>query len=205
MRKSVHILLIALFVLAVSGIALAEDKAQPQQPTPEQMQEMMKQYEAKIAPGPQHQDLAKSVGNWKTVSKMWQMPGAEPMVTTGVATARIEMGGRYLIEESQMEMMGMPYKGFNVVAYDNLRQEYQMVYFDNMGTGIVTGKGKADADGKSVTMTGTMDDVMSGAKDMPMRYVMRAIDNDHKIFEMWGPGPDGKDFKMMEMTYERVK
>jgi hypothetical protein len=31
------------------------------------------------------------------------------------------------------------------------------------------------------------------------------LDNDHHIMEMWAPGPDGKAFKMMEISYARKK
>jgi hypothetical protein len=30
-------------------------------------------------------------------------------------------------------------------------------------------------------------------------------DNDHHTFEMWGPDPTGKVFKMMEIQYTRKK
>jgi hypothetical protein len=201
MRRLVSVLCVVFIVL--SGVGWAED--QPQQPSPEQMQEMMKQYMEMIAPGPEHQAMAKHVGTWNMNMKMWQAPGAPPMETTGTNKVRMDMDGRYMIEESEANMMGMPYKGYNIVAYDKFRKEYQMLYYDNMGTGMYTAKGQADATGKVITMTGTMDDVMADKKDMPMRYVTTIVDDNHHTFEMFGPGPDGKEFKMMEITYERAK
>jgi hypothetical protein len=205
MRKAVHIALIVVFTFAVAGMALAEDKTPPpQQPSPEQMQEMMKQYMEMIAPGPQHQAMAKSVGDWTMKMKMWQTADAPPMEATGTNKVIMDYDGRFMIENAEAMMMGMPYKSRTTIGYDKFRKEYQMTYYDNMGTGMYTAKGQSDADGKVITMNGTMDDVMSNRKDMPMRYVTTITDDNHHTFQMYGPGPDGKEFKMMEITYERA-
>ena len=34
---------------------------------------------------------------------------------------------------------------------------------------------------------------------------MTVTDKDHHTMEMWGPGPDGKMYKMMEIKYSRKK
>ncbi len=55
-----------------------------------------------------------------------------------------------------------------------------------------------------MTSSGTMDDPMSGKSQMVNNKVT-VTDNDHHTMEMWGPGPDGKAFKMMEISYARKK
>ena len=45
---------------------------------------------------------------------------------------------------------------------------------------------------------------MSG-KAMPVKEVVTVTDNDHHVMEMWTPDPSGQMFKMMEITYTRVK
>jgi hypothetical protein len=49
-----------------------------------------------------------------------------------------------------------------------------------------------------------MDDFMTGKK-CEIKQVVSVVDNDHHVFEMWGPDPAGKVFKMMEIHYTRKK
>jgi len=34
---------------------------------------------------------------------------------------------------------------------------------------------------------------------------LTVADNDHHTLEMWAPGPDGKDYKAMQIDYTRKK
>jgi len=63
---------------------------------------------------------------------------------------------------------------------------------------------KGSMEGNTMTSSGTMDDPMSG-KSQTLNNKVTVLDNDHHIMEMWGPGPDGKAFKMMEISYARKK
>jgi hypothetical protein len=38
-----------------------------------------------------------------------------------------------------------------------------------------------------------------------MRQKMTVVNPDEVLFEMWGPGPNGKDYRMMEIRYKRKK
>ena len=53
-----------------------------------------------------------------------------------------------------------------------------------------------------MTMTGKMDDPMDG-KTKAFKETVTVVDNDHHVFEMWGPDPSGKMFKWMEIRYTR--
>jgi hypothetical protein len=75
---------------------------------------------------------------------------------------------------------------------------------DTMGTAIMSATGTADPSGKKWTFAGAMDDPMSGKK-MDFKEVLTVVDDDHHTFELWMPGPDGKMFKTMEISYTRRK
>jgi hypothetical protein len=64
--------------------------------------------------------------------------------------------------------------------------------------------GSVDATGKLMTFTGEWDDAMAGKKST-MREVFRIVDNDKHVMEMFMPGPDGKEFRNLEITYTRKK
>ena len=40
---------------------------------------------------------------------------------------------------------------------------------------------------------------------MPVSSVMSVQDDNHFTFSMWGPGPDGKQFKTLEIAYTRAQ
>ena len=40
-------------------------------------------------------------------------------------------------------------------------------------------------------------------KAMPTKSVARYLDDNTRVFAMYTPGPDGKEWKMMEITYKR--
>jgi len=76
---------------------------------------------------------------------------------------------------------------------------------DTMSTSVMISTGiGGDASGKSYSFSSSMDDPMTG-KTTPVTEKVTFIDDDHHVMEMWSPAPDGKMFKMMEITYTRKK
>jgi hypothetical protein len=73
-----------------------------------------------------------------------------------------------------------------------------------MGSGIMNMQGNWDDATKSLTLTGTETDPVTG-KDMHVREVMKLADDNNQTMEMYGPGPDGKEIKMMEIKFTRKK
>jgi hypothetical protein len=156
-----------------------------------------------ITPGEHHEHLKALVGNFDYTIKMWMAPGMAPQEFTGKRSAEMIMGGRYLQEKYTGTFMGMPFEGLGTMAYDNVQKKYISTWIDNMGTGLMVATGQCDK-GPSWTMTGEMADPQSG-KMVPTRSVTKIIDADHMTMEMYSPGPDGKEMKMMEVAATRSK
>ena len=114
------------------------------------------------------------------------------------------MGGRYLDETYMGTFMGMPFEGHGTMAYDNVQKKYLSTWIDNMGTGIMFGSGTGDAAGTTWTMAADMADPMTG-KMTATRSVTKVVDADHMTMDMFGPGPDGKEMKMMSIAATRTK
>ncbi len=51
---------------------------------------------------------------------------------------------------------------------------------------------------------GSYVDPLSG-QEQRARMVSRFVSDDQHVFEMWGPDPQGKDAKWMEITYNRAE
>ncbi len=65
-----------------------------------------------------------------------------------------------------------------------------------------TDTGDVDSACKVWTMVGTMTDPQSG-NPMTKRSVITLQDDDHHQIEMFFQGPDGNEFKAMEIKYSR--
>ena len=154
-----------------------------------------------MTPGPMHEMMAKTAGDWKTTIKFWMDPAAEPMVTEGTSKAEMILGGRYLKETSNSTVMGMPMEGMSITGYDNFTKEFTSIWIDNMGTGTTIAKGTYDEETKTITLHGSMVDPMTG-KDTKYRQVLNIIDDNHHTFEMF-VDHDGQEVKNMEVDYTR--
>jgi hypothetical protein len=194
MRRS-KLFVVATVVIAFS-FAVAHAEGDPQQ---EQM-EMMQKWQAYMTPGEPHASMAEMVGDWEFTIRMWMAPGAPPQEATGTATFELVMGGRYLIQKATSSFMGQPFHGMGVSAYDNMKKKYQSMWIDNMGTGVLTSEGTCE--GTVCTYWGETPDVMIGEYKR-VKSVSRQISDDEMAFEMYDKGPDGKEYKNLEMVYHR--
>lgn len=165
---------------------------------------MMKNWQAYATPGKPHEMMAKWNGTWKGKILMWMAPGAPPDSSTAIAVNKMIYGGRYQQSSHSGNMMGMKFEGQSILGYDNSKKIFQSTWMDNMGTGIMMMEGPWDEATKTLTMTGKMvDPSQANGKEITMRHVMRVVDDNHHVFEMYCNGPDGKEYKTMELSMAR--
>lgn len=188
---------VAIFAASIAGAAdKSGQKADPQ------MAEMMKKMEVAGTPAAEHKALEPLVGNWEVEAKCWMAPDAPPTITKGTAKATWVMNGRFVQEEFHGEFMGKPFRGISLTGYDNTKKKYNSVWIDDMHTSMFTSEGAADSGGKVLTFEGKMDCPMTGQKDMAMKHVVRVLNRDKHVFEMYDASK-GKETKTMEITYTR--
>ena len=149
-------------------------------------------------PGPDehHERLEPFVGTFKAVVKLWMGPG-EPMVSTGVMTSTMELGGRFLHQHYEgdpapdapfPDFQGRGYWGYN----HNIKK-YEGFWIDTASTMMQNESGEVDASGKVWTMLSTQ-----------KKSVITLTDRDHHSMEMYFNGPDGSEMKGMEIKYTRA-
>lgn len=155
-----------------------------------------------IMPGEFHAKLKPLEGNWDAAIKSFMDPSGSPTESKGTTTSKFIMDGRYLVEDHTGDFAGMPFKGMGISGYDNFTKKYFNAWLDNMGTGIMNSTGSVDATGKIFTFEGESFDPMQG-KMVKMKMITKIIDDKKHTFEMSGPGPDGKEAKMLEITYTK--
>jgi Protein of unknown function (DUF1579) len=184
-------------VITVSPL-MAKDKKPEKQMDP---QAMMEVYQKLATPGEPHKLFASLAGSWTTKTKSWMEPGKPPMESAGSAEMKMLLDGRFLQQEFTGEMMGQPFSGIGIDAYDNLRKRYVTAWIDTMGTGIFLMEGTASADGKTITLKGQHDE--PGGGHMTHRAVWKIVDGNTQSFDMYGTHKHGKEMKMLEIAYTR--
>lgn len=197
--------LVLSMVLGMASFAIADDKKAPatKAPTAEE-QAMMDAWMKAATPNEAHKMLQAFIGTWDTKVTLWMQPGAPPEVTTGTSKNSWALGGRYVEQRYAGTFMGQPFSGIGYTGYDNIKKTYVGTWMDNASTAVMMTTGKLDPSGKSMSFSGTMDDAMSG-KAMTIEEKISILDNDSHTMEMWGPGPDGKLYKTMQIDYKRKK
>lgn len=172
--------------------------------TPEQLAEMEAWMKAAM-PGPEHKNLEYMVGKWNVTGKFWddKAPDQPPQDTKGTMSTEWFNEGRFTKYEYKGEMMGMPFTGWGYSGYDNIEKKYVSIWIDSMGTGIMKNTGSYDAATKTFTFTGEMKDPTG--KSIKTRETVKVNSKDEHVMTFYHTGADGKDFKMGELNYQRVK
>ncbi len=190
--------LTGLCIVLMAAVAIATDKKAEQPMDPQAMMDLY----AKLAqPGEPHKRFASLAGSWTTKTREWMEPDKPPMESTGTVEMKMLLNGRFLQQEFTGDMMGQPYSGIGISAYDNILKRYVSTWIDTMGTGIFIMEGIASADGKTITLKGRHAE--PGGGTMTHRAVWNIVDNNTQIFDMYGTHHGGKETKMMEITYTR--
>lgn len=182
------------------ALALPVFAQEAPQMTPEQ-EAMMQAYIAAGTPGAQHATLASAVGDYDIAIRSWDAADAPPSEETGTATRSMILDGRVMVEHVKAQMHGQPFTGHGMTGYDNVSGKWWSTWNDSMSTGVMLSEGSCDAQG-ACTFKGSWNDPVTKGK-VEARMTNRWTSPTTELFEMYGPGPDGKEYRMMEMTYTK--
>ncbi len=158
-----------------------------------------------------HKLLAETAGTWSYTVKMWMDPKGKPTESTGTATRKSIMDGRYVSGEysgkfkmpgADGKMMEMNFIGMSMDGYDNVKKKFVSGWVDNMGTGIMTMDGTYDAATKTFTYMGEYE-MMPGMKEK-VREVIKMTDATHMTMEYYEDRGQG-EAKTMEINYTKKK
>jgi Protein of unknown function (DUF1579) len=158
-----------------------------------------------------HKLLSSLDGNWDYAIKFWMNPDpkAPPQESTGTATRKTIMDGRYVtmdvsgnmkMPDETGNMKDVEFKGMGLEGYDNVKKKFVASWIDNMGTGIEFSEGKYDPATKTFTYSMEMEP-MPGMKTK-VREVIKIVDDSHMMLE-WYETQHGKEKKTMEINYTK--
>lgn len=205
----------ALGVLAATTALTTTHALSQQETTSLDMQAAMEDWIETMTPGPQHDALMKTAGEWETTTRFWMAgPDAPPTESTGKATFEEVLDGRFLLQRLTFsvpmpdmdtgELTMSEVQGMGLFGYDNYRKLYVGCWADTMGTQLLHMTGAMSPDGKTMTMYGEMDEPMLGVIGRMVKYVTRTESDDRQVFQVYDLHA-GDDYKVVEVIYERVK
>jgi hypothetical protein len=159
---------------------------------------------AYMTPSPTHKMFAKFNGDWNEEITMWPAPGAPAQKMNATCSNKMILNGLYQESIHNGNFNGMTFEGRSTMGYDNAKKVIFSTWIDNMGSGMSYLEGNYDESSKTVTMKGKMVDPSTG-KENQLRQVVKLVDDNTQLVEMYTTGADGKEFKNMEIKITRKK
>lgn len=193
MKKTSFLGLTTLATLGVTVGLVAQETQEAAAPSPAAI--------ARMTPGPMHAKLEPLVGDW-SMSGKWRMGPDAPWETFEAAVTREWiLDGRFVQEKVESEFLGQSFEGIGLIGYDNTREQFTMVWIENMQTGTWFSTGRME--GGKLVFEGENSDAMTGEKN---RWAKSVIDLgvDSQTYQGYSKDKAGKEFLSMEMVAERL-
>ena len=156
-------------------------------------------------PGSAHRELQALAGAWTTRTRVWEKPDARPLEFPGSAEYKAILGGRFLQLESRAKVNGIENRGLGFYGYDAHKEKYSYYYIHDGDTQALSGLGERDPATGAITFTVTMDMTVTGEVAKPIRAVMRRVSATRHVFEMYERYLDDREWKVLEITYDRAR
>jgi hypothetical protein len=155
-----------------------------------------------MGPPDEIKQAEKIIGVWDVATKMKMDPNqAEWMEAPAVATFSYILDGSAIRMDYEMDMGGMPFKGFSITTYDRETKMWQEIWVDNMSCRLSMMTG-TEENGMRV-MTGT--DFWQG-QEMLMKNTSSNITDTSFDWQMESSTDGGKTwFTSMTATYTKRK
>jgi hypothetical protein len=199
MKREITTLLFA--ALLLGNVAYAQDKTKKPAQQPDSAA-MMKAWQDYMTPGAMHKLMASWNGTWATDGKFWMDENSPPTESKGSSENSMILNGLYQQSVYKATMMGMPFEGRGLMAYDNNRKVFISTWVDNMGSGVMMLEGTYNSSTKTLTLTGTIDDPIKGK--MKIRETLKIVDDNNQVMEMYGTPSNGKEAKWMEIKFKKT-
>lgn len=183
-------------VAAIAQGAAQQKPAAPAQPSQDQIQAMVEA----ATPGPIHAQLMRLAGEYTVSMKFFTQPGAEPLESSGTATLKPILGGRFLEEENTGESFGQPYSGERIYGYNKGSKQYEAIWIYTGSTAFLVLNGTSDDDGKTVRYSGAF--LGPDGKPQELHVTFKQVDGDHFVVRLFGSGP-ADSAPVVETTYTR--
>jgi hypothetical protein len=153
-------------------------------------------------PGPSHRLLELFVGSWNAKITFRSGPDGESEVSQGKSRVAWVLGDRFIKEDFEGEALGERFQGMGITGYDNAARRFTNVWIDSLNTALATSYGKYLSDENTFDFVGEIYDPLRGGMKST-RSTMRIISTDKYEYVMFDTGPNGKEYRALEIEYSR--
>lgn len=201
MMTRMKVLIVSTLLVACASGVRANDDGESKAKAQKDMMEAMAKYGSLGEP---HKRMAKLAGAWKYKSKMWEHEGAKPHESSGTSQFKMILGGRFLQQNFKGKFMGAAFEGLGITGYNNIKETYETVWLDSMGTGMMHGTGTYDREKHILKDSGMGTCPLAKNHEKSYRSDWAFIDGKHMTYTMYGPGfDDDQEFKQLEIVFTR--
>jgi len=144
------------------------------------------------------------VGTFDVKIRIWVDPAKPPIESQATSVSVWVLGHRYIQVMLSGHSLDQPFNGIGYIAYDNAAKSYQVAWMDDGSTAMTLYQGAFAGTGKTATLKAIVRSAVTG-KPTPVEMRMTLADNGDHVTELWGQGPGGKMFRMMELQNTRTK
>ena len=152
-----------------------------------------------------HKILDSYLGTWSCKVRTRSSPEEEFQFSMGTSEMKLVMGGRFLKQMFNGDWAGQIFEGEGLLGYDQIRQEYQLIWIDNFSTGLMSGTGSYDKGAKSLKFSGTYSSPFTGESARAFRSEWKVLNQKSTVYTTYEMGPSGKEFQAMEIVYSRAE
>jgi hypothetical protein len=141
-------------------------------------------------------------GDWDAAVTVFAPDGTK-MESKGKEKSSVVLGGRFLESTFEGNIMGMPFTGRGLTAYDNTKKKWVMTWADSMSTGVMMLEGTADAAMKVITVHAEQKG--PDGKPEKTRAVTTIVDDKTHTYDMYATAGEGKERQVLSIKYTRAK
>jgi len=149
------------------------------------------------ATNPEIELLEDDVGVWHGEVEVRPAPDAPVQKSEGTMKSR--MCGPWLLSDFKNETSG--FEGHGIYGWDSIEHRYVGTWVDPMRRGLVVMRGEWDAANQTLAFVGEM--TRPDGSRMRWREVTERPEDDVRVFRSFVPLPDGGEFEVMKVRYER--
>ncbi|TKR29315.1 DUF1579 domain-containing protein [Luteimonas gilva] len=163
-------------------------------------------------PGPEQQQLARQLGQWDVVAKLWPAPGAEPIVTRGLIAERRMIGP--ILQETMKPAPGSGVPDFERLDYldfDRVEGRWKYVSMDTrFPVSIMPARSFGAASEGTILVQFEPQAFVGFGKDVEGRFMVsdmaiRQPDDDHVVKEQHVIMANGTGQRWRFVRYEYVR
>ena len=185
----------AVAMVVLSGAALAQDEG-------DEGKVIVREPDSTRA-GPAHENYQPIIGEWVTRWTLFNPAGEATKEFVGTASNEWIVGGRWVQStfKTDLDLKGELFHGVGFFGHDNTTGRYHSLWLESNRTAVQYDTGSYDAEARTFTFKG--EQPRPDGTLVATRTTMRIDAADQHTIELFVPGADGVEFRVLEIVLTR--